>query len=245
MTKLAGKVALVTGAARGMGLSHARKMASEGAKVVMTDIREDLGRSAAAEIDGDVRFVLHDVAKAADWDRVIAATEAAFGHLNVLVNNAGITALRSLEDSTEADYRAVIDVNQLSVWLGMKAGSVSIRRAGGGSIINVSSTLGVVGGANLIAYTASKFAVRGMSKGAAAELGCYNIRVNSIHPGGIVTEMTKASGGAMDAVFAAIPIARRGDPIEVSNVVSFLASDDSSYITGAEIIIDGGWTCQW
>jgi 3alpha(or 20beta)-hydroxysteroid dehydrogenase len=245
MTKLAGKVALVTGAARGMGLSHARKMASEGAKVVMTDIREDLGRSAAAEIDGDVRFVLHDVAKAADWDRVIAATEAAFGHLNVLVNNAGITALRSLEDSTEADYRAVIDVNQLSVWLGMKAGSVSIRRAGGGSIINVSSTLGVVGGANLIAYTASKFAVRGMSKAAAAELGCYNIRVNSIHPGGIVTEMTKASGGAMDAVFAAIPIARRGDPIEVSNVVSFLASDDSSYITGAEIIIDGGWTCQW
>ena len=245
MTKLAGKVALVTGAARGMGLSHARKMASEGAKVVMTDIREDLGRSAAAEIDGDVRFVLHDVAKAADWDRVIAATEAAFGPLNVLVNNAGITALRSLEDSTEADYRAVIDVNQLSVWLGMKAGSVSIRRAGGGSIINVSSTLGVVGGADLIAYTASKFAVRGMSKAAAAELGCYNIRVNSIHPGGIVTEMTKASGGAMDAVFAAIPIARRGDPIEVSNVVSFLASDDSSYITGTEIIIDGGWTCQW
>ena len=245
MTKLAGKVALVTGAARGMGLSHARKMASEGAKVVMTDIREDLGRSAAAEIDGDVRFVVHDVAKAADWDRVIAATEAAFGPLNVLVNNAGITALRSLEDSTEADYRAVIDVNQLSVWLGMKAGSVSIRRAGGGSIINVSSTLGVVGGADLIAYTASKFAVRGMSKAAAAELGRYNIRVNSIHPGGIVTEMTKASGGAMDAVFAAIPIARRGDPIEVSNVVSFLASDDSSYITGAEIIIDGGWTCQW
>jgi 3alpha(or 20beta)-hydroxysteroid dehydrogenase len=243
MTKLAGKVVLVTGAARGMGLSHARKVAAEGAKVVMTDVSEDLGRSAAADIDGDARFLVHDVAKAADWDRVIAETEAAFGPLNVLVNNAGITSLRSLEDSTEADYRAVIDVNQVSVWLGMKAGSVSIRRAGGGSIINVSSTLGVVGGANLIAYTASKFAVRGMSKAAAAELGRYNIRVNSIHPGGIVTEMTKAS--AMDAVFAALPIPRRGDPIEVSNVVSFLASDDSSYITGAEIIIDGGWTCQW
>lgn len=250
MNRVSGKVAIVTGAARGMGAAHAQRLVEEGAKVVLTDVLDKEGMATASALGANARYLHHDVTKESEWQRVVAETEAVFGPVSVLVNNAGIALYGKLETLEEADYRRVIDVNQMSVFLGMKSVIPSMKRAGGGSIINISSTCGLTGNfldADLPAYTASKFAIRGMTKAAAIELAPNNIRVNSVHPGTIRTPMSvptpEAEAGLAKAAKGA-PAGRVGEPDEVANVVVMLASDEVRFATGAEFVVDGGYTCQ-
>jgi 3alpha(or 20beta)-hydroxysteroid dehydrogenase len=247
MGRLNGKVAVITGAARGMGAAHARLFVAEGAKVVLTDIRDAEGKAVAKELGTNARFLHHDVTKSGEWERVISEAEATFGPVSVLVNNAGIAPHVALPDISEAEYIKVIDVNQVSVFLGMKTVLPSMRRAGGGSIVNISSSAGLIGYPNMTAYVASKFAVRGMTKTAAVELARKGIRVNSVHPGAVWTPLAEESQGKdlIDRVCKEkVPLGRVGDPKEVSYLVLFLASDESSYCTGAEFVVDGGLTAQ-
>ncbi|MBZ5199918.1 glucose 1-dehydrogenase [Planomicrobium chinense] len=244
MARLEGKVAIITGAAQGMGAAHAQKFIKEGAKVVLTDLNEEKGKALAAELGSNALFIKQNVTSEADWASVVAAAEGAFGPVNVLVNNAGITMAKSILQTTEEEYRRIVDINQVSVFLGMKAIIPSMQKAGGGSIVNISSMNGLVAGA--IGYTDTKFAVRGMTKAAAIECAHYGIRVNSVHPGVIATPMimqedTKA---AVEAFAQHIPLKRVAQSEEVSNMVLFLASDDSSYSTGSEFVVDGGMTAQ-
>ena len=245
--RLSGKVAIITGAARGMGAAFARRLIDEGAQVMLTDVLDKEGEATARSLGGNARFMRHDVSSEAEWQRVVGATEAAFGPVNVLVNNAGIVVYGPIESIELADYMRVIDINQVGVFLGMKSVLPSMKRAGGGAIVNISSVAGIIGGPMTLAYTASKFAVRGMTKSAAIEFAPHNIRVNSVHPGVIRTPMTAPAPGAEDplaAVAAMTPAGRVGDPDEVANVVLMLASDESRFSTGAEFIVDGGFTCQ-
>lgn len=244
MARLKDKVVVVTGAAQGMGSSHARLFVEEGAKVILTDINAEKGQVFAAELGKNAVFVKQDVTREEDWVNVIEATEKNFGPVDVLVNNAGITMSKSILDTSLEDYRRILEINQVSVFLGMKSVIASMRKAGGGSIVNISSINGLVGGA--IGYTDSKFAVRGMTKAAAIECAGYGIRVNSVHPGVIETPMI-AQGDTQAVVeeFAKqIPLKRVARPEEISQLVLFLASDESSYSTGAEFVADGGLTAQ-
>jgi len=242
MGRLDGKIAIITGAASGMGRAHAERFAREGAKVAVTDINAKDGAAVASKIGASARFFIHDVTSAASWDKVISAVETSFGPANVLVNNAGISSLVHLDELSEVEYRKVFDVNQLSVFLGMKAVSPSMRRAGGGSIINISSTCGILAVPCTVAYTATKFAVRGMSKAAALDLAKDKIRVNSVHPGLTRTPMLDPN---IERDFTKrVPLARVSDADEVSSIVVYLASDDSSYSTGAEFVVDGGLTAH-
>lgn len=241
--RLDGKVALVTGAARGQGEAHVRRFVAEGAKVVATDVLADEGEALADELGADVIFVHHDVADEAQWAEVVGRAEEAFGGVDVLVNNAGIARMAPLVDMSTDDYLDVIKVNQVGVFFGMRAVAPVMQRRGGGSIVNISSIDGMAGMANVIGYVASKFAVRGMTKTAAVELGPLGIRVNSVHPGGVDTPMIRPPGFEdvdYDAMFARLPIPRCGTPEDVASLVLFLASDESSYITGTEHVIDGG-----
>jgi 3alpha(or 20beta)-hydroxysteroid dehydrogenase len=244
MGRLTGKVAIITGAAQGMGEAHAKAFVREGGKVILTDLNTSGGEALASSLGPDALFITHDVAVAAQWDSVLAEGEARFGKVNVLVNNAGIIgAIAPTADLSEPDYTKVYEVNQLSVYLGMKTVLPSMIASGGGSIINISSIAGMVAvyGSPNLSYVATKFAVRGMTKQVAVEYGPKNVRCNSIHPGYIRTPMMAAAtdeeGGA---ALSMIPLARLADPSEVSNLCVFLASDESSFITGHEHVIDGG-----
>lgn len=244
MARLQDKVIIITGAAQGMGATHARTCIEAGAKVVLTDINAEKGQALAAELGSQALFIQHNVTSEDDWEQVIAATQAHFGTINVLVNNAGITQSKSILETSLDDYRRILEINQVSVFLGMKAVIPSMQASKQGSIINISSINGLVGGA--IGYTDSKFAVRGMTKAAALECAPFGIRVNSVHPGVIATPMimqgdTKA---AVEAFAKSIPLRRVAQPEEVSRLVLYLASDDSSYSTGSEFIVDGGLTAQ-
>lgn len=246
MNRLDGKVAVITGTSQGMGSAHARIFVAEGAKVIMTDVNDKAGQALAKELGPNALFIAHDVTKAADWKRVIEQGEAKFGTISVLVNNAGILGpIASTVELSEADFLRVCAVNQTSVFLGMQAVLPSMLKFGRGSIVNISSVAGIVAiiGAPSLAYTGSKFAVRGMTKQVAVEYGAKNIRVNSIHPGYIKTPMMAAAtdeegGGAVSQ----IPLGRLAEPSEVSYLALFLASDESSYITGMEHVVDGGIT---
>lgn len=249
MGRLDGKVALITGGARGMGKSHARHFAAEGARVVISDILDDKGTELAAELGaGCCLFVHHDVTSERDWAGAVDAATAAFGTLNVLVNNAGVLASGRIADMTLAEFRAVIDVNLVGEWLGVKSVIAAMTAAGGGSIINISSVEGLAGAAGLSAYSASKFGVRGITRSAARELGRSGIRVNSVHPGGVMTTMTMTAAadlaglaGEAGARFpGSLPVPRFARSAEVSPLVVFLASDESSYCTGSEFTVDGG-----
>ncbi|HAM80587.1 glucose 1-dehydrogenase [Ornithinibacillus bavariensis] len=244
MTRLNGKIAIITGAARGMGASHARLFINEGAKVMIADILEEDGQALARELGENAKFAKLDVTKAANWEEVVSQTEKEFGPVNILVNNAGISMNKSIEEITEEEYRRIVDINQISVFLGMKAVLPSMKKANGGSIVNISSINGLVGGA--IGYTDTKFAVRGMTKAAALNLAHNGIRVNSVHPGVIETPMiSQADSKDIIKEFAKhIPAGRVAKPEEVSNLVLYLASDESSYSTGSEFVIDGGLTAQ-
>jgi 3alpha(or 20beta)-hydroxysteroid dehydrogenase len=239
--KLSGKVAIVTGGSRGQGASHVRAMVREGARVAFTDVRVELGKALAAELGDAAMFIQHDVSKPQDWDRVVAATEAAFGPINILVNNAGIVFLKELQEMTFEEYERVIAVNQTSVFLGMKAVLASMRRAAGGSIINISSAAANKGIRGNLAYTAAKAAIGGMGRVAALELTADNIRVNTVLPGIIRTPMVdEPDSDRVAAMIAGIPVKRLGSTAEVSSLIVYLASDDSSYSTGSEFVVDGG-----
>ena len=248
MNRLEGKVALITGASRGMGASHAKRFVAEGAKVIVSDVNEKGGKALAEELGPNVRFAPHDVTNATDWARVVAMAEASFGPVTVLVNNAGILGpVVKTAELSETDYLKVCAVNQHSVFLGMRAILPSMLKAGIGSIVNISSIAGMAAnyGFPSLAYVASKFAVRGMTKATAIEYGKNNIRVNSVHPGFIYTPMmveaTDDKGGDATSL---IPLGRIAEPGEVTNLVLFLASDEASYITGSEYLVDAGMLAQ-
>jgi 3alpha(or 20beta)-hydroxysteroid dehydrogenase len=242
--RLAGRVALVTGAARGMGAAEVRLFCEEGAAVVAADVRPEV-LVLAAEVGA--RALTLDVASEEAWREAISICETEHGRLDVLVNNAGIGGRhRNVVDLALDDYLEVVGVNQVGVFLGMKHAAPLMARGGGGSIVNISSTNGLVGAAHSVAYVASKFAVRGMTKAAAIDLGPVGIRVNSIHPGGIETPLLTAEGRrtAEDVFpFSRLPAGRVGQPEDVARLALFLASDESRYCTGAEFVVDGGMTC--
>ncbi|KUL41427.1 glucose 1-dehydrogenase [Actinoplanes awajinensis] len=243
MGRLDGKVALITGGARGMGKSHARHFAAEGARVVIGDVLDERGRAVADEL-GCV-YLHHDVTSETDWVAAVAATLEAYGKLDVLVNNAGILRHAPIAEMNPAEFRRVLDVNLTGCWLGVHFAAPPMIAAGSGSIVNVSSIEGFAGAAGLSAYSASKFGIRGVTRSAAQELGPSGIRVNSVHPGGVMTSMAIAAAEHLTdvdpaAFLKALPIARFAEPIEISRLVAFLASDESSYTTGAEFLADGG-----
>ncbi|SDN72745.1 3alpha(or 20beta)-hydroxysteroid dehydrogenase [Psychrobacillus sp. OK028] len=241
--KLQNKVAIITGAAQGMGAMHARKFVQEGAKVTISDVNLEAAQALADEIGEGAIALKLDVTKADNWAEVVAKTEEAFGApVNVLVNNAGVGIFKPLEELTEADFRLTFEVDELGVFLGMKTVVPSMKKAGVGSIVNISSVDGLVSAPTAIAYSASKHAVTGMTKGAAAELGQFNIRVNSVHPGIIKTPMAAQPDVEeyLKQLEQDIPLRRRAEVEEVSNLVVYLASEDSSYSTGSQFVVDGG-----
>ncbi|MEX5652371.1 glucose 1-dehydrogenase [Staphylococcus cohnii species complex 1658] len=242
MGKLQDKVVIITGGAQGMGELHAKKAIAEGAKVVITDINDELGQKTASSLGDDVLFIKHDVSKETDWEHVIQGVMNKWNRIDALINNAGITYNKTIDQITLDDYMKIVNINQVSVFLGIKYVSKVMQNQKHGSIINISSMNGLVGGA--IGYTDTKFAVRGMTKAAAKELSPYNIRVNSVHPGVIQTSMLEQDDvkEAVKAFEKTIPMRRTAQPEEVSNLVCFLASDDASYSTGSEFVIDGGIT---
>lgn len=242
--RLRGRVALVTGAARGQGAAEARLFVEEGARVMIADVLDDEGDRLAEEL-GDAATYQHlDVGDEDQWADAVRRCETELGGLHVLVNNAGIVRFGPLASCTLDEYLEIVRVNQVGVFLGMRAVTPPMVDARGGSIINVSSIEGLSGMAGLGAYGATKFAVRGMTKVAALELGGVGIRVNSIHPGAIDTPMLRGAldGAALpEAMFAHVPLKRAGESEEVARLALFLACDDSSYCTGSEFVIDGGW----
>jgi NAD(P)-dependent dehydrogenase (short-subunit alcohol dehydrogenase family) len=249
--RLAGKVALISGGARGMGAVEARLFAKEGAKIVLGDILEPDGRQVESEIraaGGDAIFVRLDVTSEADWKAAVDTAARRFGKLNVLVNNAGVGGPGRVEDVTVESWNGVMSVNATGVFLGTKTAIPAMRRAGGGSIVNISSQLGIVGVDNSSPqYQASKGAVRLLTKATAIQYAKDRIRANSVHPGPIVTPMTEARRADPEAyrlTVSRIPLGRYGEPEEVAYGVVYLASDESSFVTGSELVIDGGWTAQ-
>jgi 3alpha(or 20beta)-hydroxysteroid dehydrogenase len=240
MYSLEGKIAVITGAAQGMGAAKARLFIQQGAKVVLTDVKES-GSAVADELGDRAIFVAHDVAQEDQWTNVINIAIARFGNVNILINNAGVYRPVPLQgtDAALMDYH--YRVNQLGVFFGIKAVLESMKAAGGGAIVNISSQAGLQGHPGMFAYTASKWASRGMTRAAAAELAAYNIRVNSVHPGAINTPMLGVVSPEMvEAYTAMIPLKRFGSAEEVAQMVLYLASDASAYVTGAEFAIAGG-----
>ena len=247
--RLSGKVALISGGARGMGACEARMFAGEGARVVIGDILEDEGRKVEAEIaetGGEALFVRLDVTSEAEWQRAVTTAVDRFGALDILVNNAGISGHGKVEDTTVEDWDRVMEVNAKGVFLGTKAAIPEMRKAGGGSIINISSQMGLVGAeSSSPQYQSSKGAVRLLTKSTAVQYANEGIRANSVHPGPIVTPMTEQSRADRgDLHVSQVPLGRYGQPEEVAYAVLYLASDESSYVTGSELVIDGGWTAQ-
>lgn len=244
MGRLTGKVAIVTGGARGLGEATVRQFVAEGAKVVFGDVLEEAGQQLAKELGQNAAFVRMDVRQEADWQRAMERARA-FGPLGVLVNNAAVVHMASIVDTTNEDYKRVFEINQFGTFLGIRSAVAPMKAAGGGSIINVSSIDGLHSSAGLSAYSSTKWAVRGLTKNAAIELGPYGIRVNSVHPGGMYTAMGGAETMSVEdlnrGVYAHFPLPRVGMPEEVARVILFLATDEGSYCTGSEFVADGGW----
>lgn len=243
MGRVSGKVAIVTGGTRGMGPHHARLLVAEGAKVVVTSRSSEVeGKALEQELGEACTFFRQDVASEDDWSRVIADTEERYGPVSVLVNNAGLNFAGSLKRTTVDDYNIITNANQLGTLLGMKHVSPSMQKAGGGSIINISSASGLIAAKSSAIYGATKWAVRGMTRTAARELARYRIRVNAVFPGFILSDMFKGGEDAERALHDSIPLGRFGESHECSPVVLFLASDEASYCTGADFVVDGGYT---
>ena len=254
MNRVLDKVAIVTGAAGGLGRAIALLLAKEGGKVTLSDIDEVNGKKVAAEIErgsGEALFVKHDVTNESDWGKVIRASLERFGKLDVLVNNAGVNLFKKIEDTSLDEWRWLLSINLDGVFLGTKYAIEAMKRSGGGSIINISSVAGIVGTLDTSAYHASKGGVRLFTKAAALECSKagydYNIRVNSVHPGVIRTAMVEDLLKDEDKRKTALswhPIGRFGEPEDIAYGVLYLASDESKFVTGSELVIDGGWTAH-
>ncbi|MAF37543.1 MAG: cyclopentanol dehydrogenase [Chloroflexi bacterium] len=248
--RLQNKVALISGGAKGMGAVEAKLFAKEGARIVIGDVLETEGKQIESEINeigGECLFVPLDVTDENQWNEAVAATVRRFSKLDILINNAGIFRTSRVEETSSAEWDHVMDINAKGVFLGAKAAIPAMREAGGGSIINLSSVAGLVGAAYSSAYSASKGAVRLFTKSTAIQYATDGIRCNSIHPGVIQTDMTREA--IADSQFKAqrldpTPLARLGQPEDVAYGALYLASDESSFVTGAELVIDGGWTAQ-
>jgi 3alpha(or 20beta)-hydroxysteroid dehydrogenase len=248
-SRLEGKVALITGGARGMGASEAQLFLDEGAKVVITDILDEVGQETARRLSPDGSrciFYRHDVTNESEWESVVADAIGAFGQIDVLVNNAGIFEQGSILDTSLKNFERTMDINVTGVFLGMKTVAPHMVQRKQGSIINISSVAGLNGTPGFVAYGASKWAVRGMTKGVAKELAPFGVRVNSIHPGIIDTPMLQtfdeAGEGVREMVRTRIPLGYEAEPIHVARLALYLSSDDSAYSTGSEFIVDGGWS---
>ena len=247
MTGLAGKVALVTGAARGLGASISRQLHSAGAQVVLADMRDDEGNALAKTLGERAHYVHLDVSSESEWKAALEAARKRFGPVTILVNNAGIYRTRATIEQSVDEYLQIIRINQLGTFLGMRTCFAQMRDAGGGSIVNIASTAGIEGVPLALAYTASKHAVVGMTKAAALEFGPSKVRVNVVCPGAMLTPLLVESlnmplSALSAAPFANSPMGRMGDPSEIAPTVVFLASDASSYTTGSEFVVDGGLT---
>lgn len=250
--RMSEKVVLISGGARGQGFAHARLLASEGAHVIIGDVLDDEGETTANELSAeglDVRYRHLDVRRDADWRSAVAYGESNYGQLDVLVNNAGIAPHAGVVDCSNEEWTQTVAVNQTGVFYGMRAAIPCMQRAGGGSIVNTASIYGANGAMNYVAYTASKAAVIGMTKSAAVTYGDDNIRVNVVCPGTTETPMLAeqvAQFGAqeIDEAVARLPIKRRGIPLDISYAVLYLASDESAYVTGAMLPVDGGYLAQ-
>ncbi len=249
--RLEGKVAFISGGARGMGAAEARLFAREGARVAIGDVLDDLGRQVEAEINetgGEAIYVHLDVTEEEDWQRAVSTTVERFGGLHVLVNNAGVVSWGTLEDTTVAEWDRVMDVNAKGVFLGTRAAVAEMRKGGGGSIINISSISGNIGQDNIQpVYNASKGAVRIFTKSTAVQYAKEGIRVNSVHPGSVDTPMTQGRRSDPEQTeerLSRIPLGRVAEPEEIAYGALFLASDESSFMTGSELIMDGGFTAQ-
>ena len=244
MTRLDGKVAIVTGGAQGQGAEIARAFVAEGARVVIADVADEPGQALAAELGGQAHFTHHDVSSEESWTAVVADANERFGSVNVLANNAGILRFGDIATGDLADVELMWRINQMGVFLGMRSVVPTMAANGGGSIINASSVEGLAGMAGCSGYAATKWAIRGMTKCAAMELGGKGIRVNSVHPGMIDTPMTRVHGGdaAMEYGASKVPMRRVGVPQDIAPVYVFLASDESGYMNGAELAVDGGVT---
>jgi 3alpha(or 20beta)-hydroxysteroid dehydrogenase len=244
MARLEGKVAVISGGARGQGAAEARLFVAEGARVVIGDVLDGEGEVLAKELGDDALYVHHDVTDEAAWTNIVESALDRFGRVDVLVNNAGVFTLLPLTMTSLEEYRRVIDINQIGVFLGMKAVAPAMVAQASGSIVNISSVAGLQGSPLTVAYAASKWAVRGMTKVAARELSPFGVRVNSVHPGLIDTPML----GVLDALapreqmVERIPIGRVAEADDVAKLVLWLASDDSAYSTGSEFVVDGGMT---
>lgn len=244
MSRLAGKTAIITGAARGMGAVTARLFVEHGANVVIGDILEEEGKALAQELGDKARFVRLDVCNEGDWQAAVVEAEN-MGSLNVLVNNAGILVFKPIAEQSTEEYMKVLNINLVGCYNGIRAVIEPMKRAGQGSIVNISSIDGLQAKNALSAYASSKWGMRGLTKAAALELGHHNIRVNTVHPGGIHTAMgnqDQITDDSMNVFYKNHALPRVGMPIEVARMSLFLASDDSSYSTSAEFIVDGGWS---
>jgi 3alpha(or 20beta)-hydroxysteroid dehydrogenase len=249
MGRLDGKVALITGAARGQGAAEARLFVAEGAQVMLGDVLDNDGEIVAKALGDRAAYLRHDVTSESDWDAIVAATRSRFGRVDVLVNNAGVFRVLGMTVTPLEEYMRIVTINQVGTFLGMKAVAETMIAQGSGSIINISSIAGLGGGAGTIAYSASKFAVRGMTKVAAVELAPFGVRVNSVHPGLIDTPMLRdglglGSDATLEAIRARVPNGRMAAADDVARLVLYLASDDSTYSTGSEFVVDGGMTAQ-
>lgn len=250
MGRMQNKVAVVTGAGVGMGRTHALLLAREGASVVVTDVNETTGRETVGLIEkagGKAIFIRHDVSKASEWEAVCSSAVSQFGRIDTLVNNAGILTMKTVDETTEAEWDLIFDINAKGVFLGIKAVLPGMKLAGGGSIVNISSIYGIVGAPSAAAYQGTKGAVRLLTKSAAVDLAKFNIRVNSVHPGVIATDMTKEllkDPEVAKALLGTTILGRPAQPEEVSNAVLFLASDEASFMTGSEMVVDGGYTAM-
>jgi 3alpha(or 20beta)-hydroxysteroid dehydrogenase len=244
MNRLAGKVAIITGGARGMGAATSRLFAAEGARVIIADVLDAEGGTLAREIGEAALFLHHDVSDEDSWRQLLRDAVAHFGGVDVLVNNAGILMMKGLLDIQKAEFERVLAVNLVGTFLGIKTTAPLIIERGGGAIVNISSVDGMKGANSTGAYSASKWGVRGLTKVAAMELGHRGVRVNSVHPGGVNTAMGVRPGpeglAMAQKFYKGIPLGRIGQPEEIAHVSLFLASDESSYVCGAEIVVDGG-----
>lgn len=244
--RLEGKLAIITGAAGGIGSAAARTLALQGAALLLTDADEDGARRLAEELGGGASAVKHDVTSEDQWQAVVARALEAHGQIDILVNNAGVFLASPLTDTSVEEFRRVMDINVTGVFLGMRAVAAAMIERRTGSVINMSSVAGLTGSPYLTAYAASKWAVRGMSKVAAKELAQFGVRVNSLHPGQIDTDMNtrqrEKTPELIDKLIRGIPLRRIGRPQEVADAIAYLASDESMYVTGSELAIDGGTT---